>query len=122
MQILPDTTFYPVQIIYLIVGIVLVALGIFIYIPANLFPQPYDGLTRIIANKTVKFPTVKMYFDITHVIVSALLCFILLGNLGSVREGTILAAFGVGWMINYFINMFGKYIYQFMGRPAELTK
>jgi|SRR5699024_10478464 len=82
LQILSDTTYYPVQIIYLIVGTVLVALGIFIYMPANLFPQPYEGLTRIIANKTGKFPTLKMYFDITHVNVSALLCLFLLGNLG----------------------------------------
>jgi len=120
LQLVPEVSFYPVQFIYLIIGIILAALGLFIYMPANLFPLPYDGLTKVIADKTKgKFSVVKMYCDITNVGISALISLAFLGNLGSVREGTILAAFAVGRVLNFFMNRYGKFIYQFLGGPEE---
>ncbi|WP_432409429.1 YczE/YyaS/YitT family protein [Wukongibacter sp. M2B1] len=90
-------TDYSIRLLLLLISIVLVAVGLLLYLTGNIIPQPAEGLIMTIASKrNLEIPKVKMIFDCTIVSISILMSFIFLGNLEGVREGTIIAAFGIG--------------------------
>ena len=112
---LPTNVNYGLQLIYLLISVVLVALGLLLYIPANLFTLPYDGIVNALAMKTnKKFPTVKIICDVTIVAVSAALCLIFIFELGSVREGTLISAIGVGKVLTILMNCYSLRVSSFL--------
>ena len=79
------------------VSIVLIALGIFFYVPANIVPISVEGATQTIAIVLNKpFPIIKVYFDVAVVSSSLILSYLFLGNFGSVGIGTVLGALCIG--------------------------
>ena len=77
----------------------LVMLGICLYLDTDLIVMPMEGLTAAM-NKTVfpkkAFHEVKVILDCTAVVVGIVLCFVFLGELQGIREGTVLCALLVG--------------------------
>ncbi len=62
--------------------------------------MPGDGLIRTVANEyKIPFGKVKICFDISIVLLALILSFIRFHNIAGVREGTIIAAFLVGFLI-----------------------
>ena len=95
------------------VSLILIGLGILFYLVGDLVPQPPEGLVMTIATKINRpFSSVKVIFDC--VIVSAALLLSLLSGNGfmGVREGTLIAALGIGRVIGLFSRWF---------RPALMT-
>lgn len=94
---------YYQRIILLIVGISLMAIGIILYLSANLIMQPPEGLVIAVAKKTgISFCKTKIYFDNISVLMS--LAVLLISGIGivGIREGTIIASLGLGKMISLF--------------------
>ena len=88
---------YWISLAFIAASIVFVALGILLYMGAGLMPLPGEGLVAAVAQKSGwQFSTVKLAFDCALVIAAGVICFIALGGLGSVREGTVLSAVGIG--------------------------
>ena len=84
----------------LAVSIGFIALGILLYLEAELVPMPMEGLTAAIARKLGKpFPTMKTVVDCVVVGTGIVLCFVFLGGLDGIREGTVITAIVTGRII-----------------------
>lgn len=87
------------QLGMLAMSIVLLAFSLVLYIDVELAPMPAEGLVVCIAGKLGKpFPKIKTLFDCASVLVGLALCFLFLGNVVGIREGTIITAILVGKM------------------------
>lgn len=85
------------QWIWILISIVVVALGVYVEVLPRLTYIPGDGLVVVLSRKTGwAFGRLKMIFDWSQVGLAALVSLIFLGGLYGVREGTVAAAFGVG--------------------------
>jgi len=84
----------------LAVSILFIALGILLYMDAQLVPMPMEGLTAAVAKKLGKpFPTMKTIIDCIVVASGIVLCFVFLGRLDGIREGTVITAVVTGKII-----------------------
>ena len=95
------------NIFILILSIFLTALGIFIYMPADIAPLPGEGCVESIAIVTDwRFSSIKIFFDASMIAVSLVLCGIFYTDIfGSVNIGTFLAAFFVGFTLRQIIKV-----------------
>lgn len=106
---LPTPDNMAVRIAMILCSTVLVAVGIFFYLPADIVPLAGEGAMKAISDTTsIVFNKVKMGFDITMVIVSLTSCLIVLKRMGSVGIGTIIAAVMVGAVLGVITRKFGK--------------
>ena len=98
------------SVVFLILSIFLIALGIFIYMPANIAPLPGEGCVESIAIVTNwRFSTVKIVFDASMVITSLILCGLFYTSIfGAVNIGTIISAFLVGFTLRQISNIYSK--------------
>ena len=91
---------YPGRLVMLAVSIIFIALGILLYMDAQLVPMPMEGLTAAVAKKLGKpFPTMKTIIDCIVVGTGIVLCFVFLGGLDGIREGTVITAVVTGKII-----------------------
>ncbi|NBG89382.1 YczE/YyaS/YitT family protein [Isachenkonia alkalipeptolytica] len=91
------------QLALLGISLVLIAIGIIFYLAANVIPQPPEGLVLALQKVTkVPFSKVKVMFDVTSVSLAGLLLIFFHGNVVGLREGTVIAALGVGKLIGIF--------------------
>lgn len=88
---------YVGRLAMLAVSILFIALGILLYMEAELVPMPMEGLTAAVAKKLGKpFPTMKTIIDCIVVAAGIVLCFLFLGGLDGIREGTVITAVVAG--------------------------
>lgn len=89
---------YPIQFLLLIGSIVLSAVGVAMYVGADLINMPADGFvqTIVIQRKGASFGKVKQVLDCSAVVVSLLLSLVFLGRIDGIREGTVLTALLLG--------------------------
>lgn len=93
--IVPDL--YLVRLCYLVISIVLVALGLLLYLSTDIVPQPPEGLMLAISKKTgIKMSKIKVIFDCTVVVIAAAISLIAFKEMRGVREGTIISAILIG--------------------------
>ena len=102
MVFFPDPTNLIVRLAMMLFSTGLIAFGLFWYVPADIIPLAGEGAMLAIS-KTIKkpFPTVKIAFDVTMVVISLVTCLICLHSLGSVGIGTIAAAILVGMELRW---------------------
>ena len=92
---------YPGKLVMLALSIALIALGILLYMEAQLVPMPMEGLSMTIARKLGKpFPTVKTAVDCIVVAAGLALSFVFLGRIDGIREGTVITAVLTGKVIS----------------------
>lgn len=109
-----------VRILMMLASTVIIAIGIFLYLPADVIPLAGEGVMSAVSQVTkIEFSKVKIAFDITMVIVSAVACLIMIKSLGSVGAGTIIAAFLVGFILGIINRLFGKYRDRLLGKSAD---
>ena len=91
---------YGGKLVMLAASIVLIALGVLLYMDVQLVPMPMEGLSSCIAKKLGKpFPTMKTIVDCIVVGTGIVLCFVFLGGLDGIREGTVITAVVTGKII-----------------------
>lgn len=108
---LPIPASYLIKLVYLFVSIIIIGIGVSLYLIPNLIPLPAEGLMKAIVELgkgKYKFSNVKVAVDSTLVGISALLSLVFLGELKSVREGTVLAALLVGKVVGLVFAYFKK--------------
>ena len=94
---LPQCESYIFQLLYVCVSVLLVAVGILLYLEASILSLPGEGVMQAISHKTgIPLSTAKLIFDWTVVLIAVGISLICTKSLMGVREGTIIAAFGVG--------------------------
>lgn len=98
-----QATHYTVRLAFTALSIVLIAAGTTLYVIPKLALQAPEGLILAICGRwKLKFGHVKLGFDVTIVVLAALCGLIFGGRIIGIREGTLLAAFGVGLMVSFF--------------------
>jgi uncharacterized membrane protein YczE/CBS domain-containing protein len=86
-----------IRIVMMLFSTVIIAFGIFLYVPADFIPLAGEGMMLAVSQVTrIKFATVKVMFDTTMVVISLIVCLVVLHSLGSVGIGTVIAAVLVG--------------------------
>ena len=108
MTFLPDPGHLYIQLLMMVVSAVLIAIGIFFYVPMDLVPLAGEGAMLAISKVTKKpFSTIKLIFDISMVVISLITCLVLIHSLGSVGLGTVIAAILVGVSLKIITRIFG---------------
>lgn len=98
-----------VKIILAIVSTSLTAIGIFLYLPANIIPLAGEGIIEATSKVTkIDFSITKITFDFINVIISLIICFVTLHTFASVGIGTLLAALLVGVQHGWLVKLLGK--------------
>lgn len=106
MTFVPSPKNIVVCIGMILISIVLVAVGIFFYLPANIMPLAGEGVMQAVSDVTkIAFPKVKVAFDITMVVISLITCLIVIHNIGSVGLGTIMSAILVGVVLGQIMRL-----------------
>ena len=97
MSFAPDPHNLVLRLGMLLVSVVLVAVGIFLYLPADIMPLAGEGVMQAVSDTLhVPFARAKVAFDVTMVAISLVTCLAFLRRLGSVGAGTVIAAVLVG--------------------------
>ena len=117
---LPPANSIILQILFLVLGIVILAFGLFLYVPMNVVPVSVDGLTQtlaIVANQS--FAKTKVVFDISMIIISLIILFTFTGTLdGSAGIGTVIAALSIGTTVKIINMIYAK----ISGKEADMKK
>ena len=88
------------QLLFCLLGCVVLALGVFLEVSAKLIYLPGEGLSRAVADRVKKeFGKVKVVLDSSMVILGIVSSFILFHQLKGIREGTIISALLVGYIV-----------------------
>lgn len=112
----PQPEGYIMKLIYMIVSVIIIGTGAFLYLRPNWVPMPSEGLAGAISKITgLKFGNCKTLVDTGMVIIALIMQLIFLGGLSSftgdsvvVREGTIAAAIFVGQIVKLLSKYFAE--------------
>ena len=91
---------YAVRFLWGLLGNLFLAFGIYWQVASKTIVQPGEGMVlafSVVLRKS--FGTVKVWNDVTLVLLAAALGFVCLGHVVGVREGTVVSAFLVGFLI-----------------------
>lgn len=98
---------YAEKLMVLLLGCVVLALGVYLQVAANVIVNPGEGVVKTLTLKTgKKFGDIKIIFDSTLVIVSVMLSLGCFGVINGVREGTLVSAVLVGYITKIFSKLF----------------
>jgi uncharacterized membrane protein YczE len=109
MSLLPVVDSLPLRLAMMLFSTVIIAIGLFFYVPADIMPLAGEGAMGAIATLTnVPFAKVKVCFDVSMVVISLIICLICIHSTGSVGIGTVIAAILVGTILGFINRMFGR--------------
>lgn len=101
---LPIPSHYLVKLIYSFISLLFIGVGVSLYLIPSFISLPPEGLVSAIVEVgkgKLKFSNVKIVVDSSLVVVSAVLSLVFLGQLKSVREGTVLSALFTGKIVGF---------------------
>ena len=121
MTYLPTPENYAMRLLLLLVSIIFVAVGIFLYLPTDIVPLAGEGAMQAVSQKSgIVFPRVKVGFDTSMVLISGITCLFVLHGFGSVGAGTIISAILVGTVLSFIMKLFRKRYDEFLNDDSEL--
>ena len=93
---------YVASLGYTFLGCFLCAFGIFTFVKANLVPLSAEGLCLAISHTFGwRFSRVKVAVDCSMLAIAVLASLLMLGSLAGVREGSIICAVSIGFIIGW---------------------
>jgi len=99
------------QLILMIISVVVTALGAMLFLNMDIVPNAPEGFVLAICEKRDNnFPKMKILFDCMCVILAVVLSLLFLGNITSIREGTIISALLTGKLIGIFSKPFVQWL------------
>lgn len=117
---------YVSQIVTLVFGCVILAVGIALEVKANVAMMSGEYFVRVISLRLKKeFGYVKLGFDITLVIVACLLSLLFMSGIYGVREGTVIAALVVGPIVHFvspYYHFLDQWITALAGKETAAAK
>lgn len=100
---------YAEQFALMILGCFILGFGIWIQFKGGVAMLPGEAMNRAISKVTGKsYENIKILFDVLYIIAAAVICFIFIGRLEGVREGSIIAAVLIGNIIKLYNFIFNK--------------
>lgn len=100
---------YIMQFALMILSCFVLGFGIWIQFKGGVAMLPGEAMNRAISEVTgKKYENIKIFFDVLYIIVAAAICFIFIGKLEDVREGSIIAAVLIGNIIKMYNKLFDR--------------
>ncbi|MGN1264496.1 MAG: YitT family protein [Muribaculaceae bacterium] len=100
---------YVLRLATLILGNASMAVGMYFEIKSNLILVPTDGFVRAVSECTSRaFGNMKIAFDVALLLISVVCSAALLGRIEGIREGTLISAFLVGYLLGVVRKIIGK--------------
>lgn len=94
---------YIINFVLMLLGCVMLGLGIALLLIADFVMMPGDALIKAIADTWKKeFGKVKVCFDVSLVIIAAVVSLLFLHGIFGIREGSLVAALTVGLLVKLF--------------------
>ena len=123
MAFLPSPGNYGVQLLYLLCSIPMVAVGVMLYLTPNILPTPGEGMSLAISKKTgLSIGASKTIFDCSLVVISASVSLIYFHRLVGVREGTVICALLVGFVMKQLQKVCQKPLLRFVEREDKISR
>ena len=120
---LPDPGSYVMRLVYLAVSVPLVSAGVMLYLSPNLLAMPGEGLCLAVTKKTsLSMGTAKTIFDCSVVLLSVLASLLYFRGLVGVREGTVISALLVGFVLKLLQKPFQKPLLRFVQRESKADR
>jgi len=108
------------QWLVLAVSCLLLAFGVSLEMIANVTVLPVEGVVMAFSKVLGQgFGRVKIYFDVTIVVIGILLSFYFMGRLSGIREGTIAASLSMGALIRFFLTRVEVFICSLRNRLQQ---
>ncbi len=105
-----QSDFYLINVIVLLSGEVMLAMGVAMQVIANVLMLPGEGIVYAISSVfKIEFGRVKTCFDCSIVATAVILSFIFLHRLAGVREGTLAVALLTGIIARHLIAFFSYF-------------
>lgn len=90
---------YIMKIVYLLIGCLILGIGVYMEVLADVVMLPRESFVRAIAiTWKTNFGTTKICFDVSMAVIAVVLSFVFAGRLEGVREGSVIAALLVGFI------------------------
>ena len=100
---------YIMQFAFMILSCFVLGFGIWIQFKGGVAMLPGEAMNRAISEVTGrKYENIKIFFDVLYIVVAAVICFIFIGKLEGVREGSIIAAVLIGNIIKLYNRLFDR--------------
>lgn len=94
---------YPLSWLWLIAGCAVMGAGIVLEIQASLLLLPGEGVVAAISKVGHwQFHTIKIINDVVMTLTGVIIAWVMIGGIEGVREGTVVSAFLVGFMVKLF--------------------
>lgn len=109
VMLIPIPDSLPFRIAMLAVSIIVVAVGLFLYVPADIMPLAGEGTILAVSEITgFKFSNVKIGFDVSLSVISLAVCLIAVHGMGSVGVGTVISAVLTGLVLGIITKVLGE--------------
>lgn len=91
---------YAKQLLFLALSCFVLGFGLWLQFKGGVAMLPGEAMNRAISVVSGrKYENIKILFDILYILVSVAICLIFVGQLSGVREGSIIAAVSIGFII-----------------------
>ncbi|WP_163192574.1 YczE/YyaS/YitT family protein [Clostridium thermarum] len=102
---------YFTQVLLMAIGILTVSTGVVFFVTMDIVPNAPEGLILAICTKTgASFSKIKVIFDCTSVILAAIISLVSIGNISTIREGTIISALVSGKLFAIISKYLGSWL------------
>lgn len=120
---LSDVTHYALRLLYVAISVFFIALGILLYLEANVMSMPAEGVNVAMSKRfTWSVSTCKIIFDVFLVATAVILSFAFFGSLQGVREGTVIIAVCVGLVMKPITKLLKKPLHTWLfGKEEALS-
>lgn len=100
---------YIMQFALMILSCFVLGFGIWVQFKGGVAMLPGEAMNRAISEVTSKkYENIKIFFDVLYIVVAAAICFLFIGKLEGVREGSIIAAVLIGNIIKLYNSLYNK--------------
>lgn len=102
---------YGARLLCSLAGVAVTAFGVFLTVSANLLMNGPEAFVNAIAlTRKLEFSYLKVIFDITLILITAIVSFCLYNRLVGIREGTVLSAVLTGLFVGLYKKIFAEKI------------
>ena len=123
MGFLPTAPNYAIQMLYLLCSIPMVAVGVMLYLSPNILPTPGEGMSLAISKKTgLSVGGAKTVFDCSLVVISCVTSLVYFHGLVGVREGTVICALLVGFVMRQMQKPCQAPLLRFVERESKVNR
>ena len=123
LAFLPAPDSYFMQMLYLLCSIPLVAAGVMLYLSPNILPTPGEGMSLAISSKTGwSVGSAKTLFDCSLVVISSAVSLLVFRRMVGVREGTVICALLVGFVMKQLQKLCQTPLLHFVERENKIDR